>query len=252
MTMPQVAKRPPLFGGHDQYLFREGTHSRLYEKLGAHCVDGATQFAVWAPNATSVAVVGDFNGWDPRANPMEGSDAGVWSARVPEARPGSVYKFHVVSRNAGYKVDKADPYAFRAEEPPRTGSMVWDLAYEWQDAAWMKARFRKNSLVAPWSVYEVHLGSWRRSPDNPEKVLGYRDLAHQLAEYVTQLGFTHVELLPVMEHPFYGSWGYQTTGYFAPSCRYGTPQDFMVFVDVLHQAGIGVILDWVPSHFPWD
>ena len=172
MTMPQVAKRPALFGGHDQYLFREGTHSRLYEKLGAHCVDGATHFAVWAPNAASVAVVGDFNAWDPRAHPMQGSDAGVWSARVPEARPGSVYKFHIVSRNAGYKVDKSDPYAFRAEEPPRTGSVVWDLAYEWQDAAWMKDRSKKNSLAAPWSVYEVHLGSWRRSPDDPWKVLG--------------------------------------------------------------------------------
>jgi len=252
MTMPEVAHRAPQFSGHDQYLFREGTHSRLYEKLGAHHSGDATYFAVWAPNAASVAVVGDFNGWDPRRHPMQGSDAGVWSARVPEARPGSVYKFHIVSRNSGYRVDKADPYAFRAEEPPKTGSMVWDLAYEWGDAAWMKDRSKKNSLEAPWSIYELHLGSWRRSPDNPDKPLGYRDLAHQLAEYATHMGFTHVELLPIMEHPFYGSWGYQSTGYFAPSTRYGTPQDFMYMVDVLHQAGIGVILDWVPSHFPWD
>jgi 1,4-alpha-glucan branching enzyme len=252
MTMPQVAKHSGLFGGHDQYLFREGTHSRLYEKLGAHFADGATHFAVWAPNAASVSVVGDFNGWDPRAHPMQGSDAGVWSARVPGAKPGTVYKFHIVSRNAGYRVDKADPYAFRAEEPPRTGSVVWDLAYEWNDAEWMAQRKQRNALEAPWSVYEVHIGSWRRSPDNPEKPLAYRDLAHQLAEYATHMGFTHVELLPVMEHPFYGSWGYQTTGYFAPSSRQGTPQDFMYLVDVLHQAGIGVILDWVPSHFPWD
>jgi len=252
MTMPQVANRAAQFGGHDQYLFREGTHSRLYEKLGAHFADGATHFAVWAPNAASVSVVGDFNDWDPRAHPLQGSDAGVWSARVPEAKPGTVYKFHIVSRNAGYRVDKADPYAFRAEEPPRTGSVVWDLAYEWNDAEWMANRKARNALDAPWSIYEVHLGSWRRSPDNADKPLGYRDLAHQLAEYATQMAFTHVELLPVMEHPFYGSWGYQTTGYFAPSSRQGTPQDFMYLVDVLHQAGIGVILDWVPSHFPWD
>jgi 1,4-alpha-glucan branching enzyme len=252
MTMPQIASRPAPFGGHDQYLFREGTHSRLYEKLGAHFDGEATHFAVWAPNAESISVVGDFNGWDPRAHPMHGSDVGVWSARVPGARPGAVYKFHIVSRSSGYRVDKADPYAFRAEQPPKTGSVVWDLAYEWHDAEWMAQRAKRNALSAPLSTYEVHLGSWRRSPEDPEKVLGYRDLAHQLADYAVQMGFTHVELLPVMEHPFYGSWGYQTTGYFAPSSRYGTPQDFMYFVDVLHQAGIGVILDWVPSHFPWD
>jgi 1,4-alpha-glucan branching enzyme len=183
---------------------------------------------------------------------MEGSDAGVWSARVPEAKPGGVYKFHIVSGNSGYRVDKADPYAFRAEEPPKTGSMIWDLAYDWHDGEWMTTRKSRNALEAPWSIYELHLGSWRRSPDNPDKPLGYRDLAHQLADYATHMGFTHVELLPVMEHPFYGSWGYQTTGYFAPSTRFGTPQDFMYMVDVLHQAGVGVILDWVPSHFPWD
>jgi 1,4-alpha-glucan branching enzyme len=251
MTMPQVANRPVQFSGHDQYLFREGTHTRLYEKLGAHYDGQATHFAVWAPNAASVAVVGDFNGWDPRAHPMKGSDAGVWSASVREAKPGSVYKFHVVS-GTGYRVDKADPHAFRAEAPPKTGSMVWDLAYEWHDSEWMKSRKSVNALEAPWSIYELHLGSWRRDPANPEKVLSYRDLAHQLAEYATHMGFTHIQLLPIMEHPFYGSWGYQTTGYFAPSTRYGTPQDFMYFVDVLHQAGIGVILDWVPSHFPWD
>src|SRR5688572_11962201 len=162
MTMPQVASRPVQFTGHDQYLFREGTHSRLYEKLGAHFDGESTHFAVWAPNAASVAVVGDFNGWDPRAHPMEGSDAGVWSASIRDAKPGAVYKFHIVSRNAGYRVDKADPYAFRAEAPPKTGSMVWDLAYEWQDAAWMKDRGGKNSLEAPWSVYEVQLRSEER------------------------------------------------------------------------------------------
>jgi 1,4-alpha-glucan branching enzyme len=247
-TAPRTA-----MSGHDLYLFREGTHSRLYEKLGAHIVEGATEFAVWAPNAASVAVVGDFNGWDARKHPMQPTgDAGIWQARVPEARQESLYKFHVVSKHAGYKVDKADPYAFRAETPPRTGSMVWDLAYEWHDAEWMRTRKQRNALGAPHSVYELHLGSWMRSPDNPTQVLGFRDLAPKLAEYVQRLGFTHVELMPIMEHPFYGSWGYQCTGYFAPSSRYGTPQDFMHFVDVLHQHGIGLILDWVPSHFPWD
>jgi 1,4-alpha-glucan branching enzyme len=251
--MSSLATPRSALSGHDLYLFREGTHSRLYEKLGAHLVDGATEFALWAPNAASVAVVGDFNDWDPRKHPMQPSgDAGIWQARVPQAKQGSLYKFHVVSRHAGYKVDKADPYAFRAETPPRTGSMVWDLAYEWHDAEWMRTRKERNALEAPHSVYEVHLGSWMRSPDDPTKVLGFRDLAPKLAEYATRLGFTHIELMPVMEHPFYGSWGYQCTGYFAPSSRYGTPQDFMYFVDVLHQQGIGVLLDWVPSHFPWD
>src|SRR5690349_19485846 len=257
MPMPaavnsEMREKSVILTGHDQYLFREGTHSRLYEKLGAHFLGDTTHFAVWAPNAQSVSVVGDWNGWDPRADPMQGSDAGIWSVRVPKAKPGCVYKFHIVSRNAGYRVDKADPYAFRAEEPPRTGSMVWDLAFEWHDGAWMTERKSRNALDAPWSIYEVHLGSWRRSPERPAEVLGYRDLAPQLAEYCREMRFTHVELLPIMEHPFYGSWGYQCTGYFAPSTRYGTPQDFMYLVDTLHQAGIGVILDWVPSHFPWD
>ena len=250
--MPTVTEKSVALTGHDQYLFREGTHSRLYEKLGAHFLGDTTYFAVWAPNAQSVSVVGDWNGWDPRANPMQGSDAGIWSVRVPKAKPGCVYKFHIVSRNAGYRVDKADPYAFRAEEPPRTGSMVWDLSYEWGDQSWMQDRKYRNALDAPWSIYEVHLGSWRRDPSNPTRQLSYREVAPMLADYCGKMGFTHVELLPIMEHPFYGSWGYQTTGYFAPSNRYGTPQDFMCFVDTMHQAGIGVILDWVPSHFPWD
>jgi len=250
--MPAVTDRPVSLTGHDLYLFREGTHSRLYDKLGAHLLGDGTQFAVWAPNAAQAAVIGDFNGWDPRAHPMHPSDAGVWTLKVPETKQGSVYKFHVVSRNGSHRADKADPYAFRCELAPRTGSVVWKLDYEWNDAEWMKSRGRANALDAPWSIYELHLGSWRRSPGNPREPLGYRELAHPLAEYVKSMGFTHVELMPVMEHPFYGSWGYQCTGYFAPSARYGTPQDFMVLVDVLHQAGIGVILDWVPSHFPWD
>jgi len=252
--MSAVAAPRLALSGHDLYLFREGTHSRLYQKLGAHLVEGATEFAVWAPNASSVAVVGDFNGWDPRRHPMrQTSDAsGIWYARAPEARQGSIYKYHIVSKHAGYRVDKADPYAFRCETPPKTGSVVWDLDYQWRDEEWTRTRGRRNALDAPQSVYEVHLGSWMRSPDHPEGFLGYRDLAPKLAEYAKRMGFTHVELMPIMEHPFYGSWGYQCTGYFAASSRYGTPQDLMWFVDQLHQAGIGVILDWVPSHFPWD
>ncbi|MFL6573948.1 MAG: 1,4-alpha-glucan branching protein GlgB, partial [Burkholderiales bacterium] len=196
----------------------------------------------------------DFNGWDPRQHAMRQSSdgSGIWYARVRDAKQGSVYKYHIVSKHAGYRVDKADPYAFRCETPPKTGSVVWDLDYEWQDAEWMRTRGRRNALDAPHSVYEVHLGSWMRSPDSPDRFLGYRDLAPKLADYAKRMGFTHVELMPIMEHPFYGSWGYQCTGYFAASSRYGTPQDLMWFVDHLHQAGIGVILDWVPSHFPWD
>jgi 1,4-alpha-glucan branching enzyme len=251
--MTTTTARKLTLSGHDLYLFREGTHSQLYEKLGAHPVEGATEFAVWAPNAASVSVIGDFNSWDPRRHPMRSfGDAGIWQARVPEAGQGSVYKFHVASKHAGYAVDKADPYAFRAETAPKTASVVWDLAYQWNDAEWMRTRHSRNALDAPYSVYEVHLGSWMRSPDESSKPLGFRDLAPRLAEYVKRMGFTHVELMPIMEHPFYGSWGYQCTGYFAPSSRYGTPQDFMYLVDLLHQNGTGVILDWVPSHFPWD
>jgi len=251
--MSVVTERPGPLAGHDLYLFREGTHSRLYEKLGAHPAGDATHFSVWAPNAASVALLGDFNGWDPRSHPMQPTgDSGIWHAAVREASPGSVYKFHIVSRDSGHSVDKADPFAFRSEEPPRTASVVWDLAYQWGDAEWMRSRRSRNALDAPCSIYEVHLGSWRRDPDNPSRFLGYRETAPVLAEYAKDMGFTHVELMPIMEHPFYGSWGYQSTGYFAPSSRYGTPQDFMYLVDLLHQSGIGVILDWVPSHFPWD
>jgi 1,4-alpha-glucan branching enzyme len=250
--MSTLAPVRTALSGHDLYLFREGTHSRLHEKLGAHVVGDGVEFAVWAPNAASVAVIGDFNGWDPRRHPMMSSDAGIWQLRIPGARQGSVYKYHIVSKHGAYTADKADPYAFRCEMPPKTGSVVWDLDYEWHDGEWMRSRKKHNAMDAPWSVYEVHLGSWMRSPDQPTEVLGFRSLAPLLAQYARKLGFTHVELLPIMEHPFYGSWGYQTTGYFAASSRYGTPQDFMWFVDHLHQEGIGVILDWVPSHFPWD
>ena len=238
----------------DIYLFREGTFVRAYEKLGAHPTSQGTHFAVWAPNAQSASVVGDFNGWNPTTHKLEprGDSSGIWEALLPGVRPGTLYKYHIVSRHAGYSVDKADPYAFYAEVPPHTASVVWDLSYEWGDDEWMSTRARANALDAPISIYEVHLGSWRRVPEEHNRSLTYRELAHALADYCTDMGYTHVELVPIMEHPFYGSWGYQVTGYFAPTSRYGTPQDFMYFVDYLHRRGIGVIMDWVPSHFPSD
>jgi 1,4-alpha-glucan branching enzyme len=247
----------------DIYLFREGTHFRAYEKLGAHPSEGeparaggaaGTHFAVWAPNAARVSVVGDFNGWRPDAHPLQQrqDSSGIWSAFVPGVKIGALYKYHIDSRVNGYTVQKADPYAFFNERPPRTASVVWDLSYEWGDSEWMRNRARNNAADAPWSIYEVHMGSWRRVPGEHNRSLSYRELAHALGDYVSEMGFTHVEFLPVMEHPFYGSWGYQVTGYFAPTSRYGTPQDFMYLVDHLHRRGIGVILDWVPSHFPSD
>jgi 1,4-alpha-glucan branching enzyme len=250
--------RPALITDHDIYLLREGTHIRLYEHFGAHHVEheGAhgVSFAVWAPNAYAVSVIADFNGWRPGATPLSRihDEAGVWAGFVPGVPNGECYKFHIVSNVGGYQVEKADPFAFFAEVPPRTASRVWDLHYDWNDGDWMARRRGNNALDAPMSVYEVHLGSWRRVPEDGNRYLTYRELAHQLADYVADLGFTHIELMPVTEHPFYGSWGYQTTGYFAPTSRFGTPQDFMYFVDVMHQHGIGVILDWVPSHFPAD
>jgi 1,4-alpha-glucan branching enzyme len=247
-----------LLGEDDLYLFNEGSHIRLYEKLGSHLasVEGqeGAYFAVWAPDADGIWVVGDFNGWDRSTNPMrpKGS-SGIWEAFIPGVRKGAIYKYFVSSRYQGYRVEKADPFALYAELPPRTGSVVWDIdGYAWGDSDWMRERRARNSLGSPMSIYEVHLGSWQRDPDDPGRWLSYRELAPKLAEYVKRLGFTHIEFLPVMEHPFYGSWGYQTTGYFAPTSRYGTPQDFMYLIDYLHQQGIGVILDWVPSHFPND
>jgi 1,4-alpha-glucan branching enzyme len=242
---------------HDQYLFNEGSHFRLYEKLGAHPVerDGerGTVFAVWAPGAERVQLMGQFNGWNKSSHPLHArGQSGIWECFVPGVGQGDVYKYHIVSRYGGYRVDKADPFAFLAELPPRTGSVVWDLAYTWGDQQWMATRGRRNSGDAPIAIYELHLGSWRRNVDQGNRPLHYRELAPVLADYLNRLGYTHVEFLPVMEHPFYGSWGYQVTGFFAPTSRYGTPQDFMYLVDHLHQHGIGVILDWVPSHFPTD
>jgi 1,4-alpha-glucan branching enzyme len=237
---------------HDVYLFKEGTHGRLYERLGCVLHEGGAQFAVWAPNARTVAVIGDFNGWSADAHPLRvrGDGSGLWQGFVPGVKRGDAYKFRIVSTRGGFTTDKADPFALYAQTPPATASRVWTLEYEWSDGEWMAARRAANALDAPISIYEVHLGSWRRAEGGG--LLGYRELAHALADHVRRLGFTHVELMPVTEHPFYGSWGYQTTGYFAPTARYGTPQEFMHLVDVLHQAGIGVILDWVPSHFPGD
>ncbi|HEY5658941.1 MAG TPA: 1,4-alpha-glucan branching protein GlgB [Myxococcota bacterium] len=250
-------QRPTLLTDQDLYLFNEGTHLRLYEKLGAHPLtwngEAGTHFAVWAPNAERVSVVGDFNGWDPKASPLEPrASSGIWVGFVRGAAAGAHYKYHVVSHLGGHMTDKADPFAFHAECPPRTASTIWTLDYEWMDKAWMESRRERIALDAPVAVYEVHLGSWRRGGECGEKLLGYREIGPLLADYVSSMGFTHVEFLPLMEHPFYGSWGYQTTGYFAPTSRYGTPQDFMFLVDCLHQRGIGVILDWVPSHFPTD
>jgi 1,4-alpha-glucan branching enzyme len=219
-------------------------------------VDGVpgSYFAVWAPNAERVSVMGEFNGWNPESHILDvrWDGSGIWEGFIPGVEKGGVYKYHIVSRYNNYKVDKADPFAFYSETPPKTASVVWDLDYEWNDDEWMKNRHKHNALDAPYSIYEVHLGSWRRVAGGGGRFLSYREIAHQLAGYVKEMGFTHVEFLPVMEHPFYGSWGYETLGYFAPTSRHGTPEDFMYLVDCLHQNGIGVILDWVPSHFPGD
>jgi 1,4-alpha-glucan branching enzyme len=228
------------FGDLDIWLARAGRHERLYEKLGAHPQDRGVRFAVWAPNARYVSVVGDFNDWNPGASRLEPVDhTGIWEGTVEHAGVGQRYKFHIDGRN------KADPMAFQAEAPPLTASVVFRSEYEWGDQAWLDARRSQEPLARPLSIYELHAPSWRAG-------LGWRELADQLAPYITDLGFTHVELLPVMHHPFSGSWGYQVTGYYAPLGSMGSPDDFRYFVDRLHQAGIGVILDWVPAHFPRD
>ena len=240
----------------DIFLFNEGSHYRLYEKLGAHpaTVSGkeGAYFAVWAPNARHVSVTGDFNGWNKMSHPLQPkASSGVWEGFVEGIPEGSIYKYHIESRYKSYNVDKADPFAFYAETPPKTGSVIYRLDYEWGDSDWMKTRRPYNSIYAPISIYEIHLGSWKRKVEE-DRFLTYRELAPELTEHILKTGFTHVEFLPIMEHPFYGSWGYQITGYFAPTSRYGTPRDFMYLIDYLHQNGIGVILDWVPSHFPTD
>jgi 1,4-alpha-glucan branching enzyme len=245
-----------LVGEQDRYLFNEGSHLRLYEVLGAHLVevDGVrgTHFAVWAPSADYVSVIADFNGWNNASHPLKPVGySGIWEGFLPGVGRGSCYKYYV-SNPSGFKVEKADPMGIWHEIPPRTGSVVWDLEYSWNDADWMSRRDQHNALQAPISIYELHLGSWKRIWEEGGRSLSYREAAHQLADYVKHLGFTHVEFMPLTEHPFSGSWGYQTTGYYAPTSRFGTPQDLMFLIDTLHQAGIGVIIDWVPSHFPGD
>ncbi len=257
MNAQSVRYDVSILSNNDLFLFNEGSHYRLYEKLGAHPtrvggVEG-TNFAVWAPNARQVSVIGDFNGWHKLSHLLHPKgQSGVWEGFIPSVTKGTIYKYYIVSHHRGYCVEKADPLAFYNEIPPKTASIVWDLNYNWGDQAWMEQRRTRNALDAPISIYEVHLGSWQRGSGEGNRFLSYRELAPRLAEYVKKLGFTHVEFLPVMEHPFYGSWGYQVTGYFAPTSRYGTPQDFMYLVDYLHQYDIGIILDWVPSHFPND
>jgi 1,4-alpha-glucan branching enzyme len=242
-------------GDLDVYLFKQGRHTRLYEHFGAHPEtvgpeNRGTRFVVWAPNASSVSVIGDFNAWDRSKSPMNlrADSSGIWECFVPDAYHGQRYKYFI-SWPEG-EAERSDPFALFCEEPPQTASIIWDLQYSWNDQEWMQSRWAKNSLQSAWSIYEVHLGSWRR--DEHGHFMNYRRIAHELAAYVLDAGFTHVEIMPVAEHPFYGSWGYQSTGYFAPSSRYGCPQDFRYFVDHLHQRGLGVILDWVPGHFPLD
>jgi 1,4-alpha-glucan branching enzyme len=247
----------PWISDYDLYLLREGTHCRAYERMGAHLGESVGQsgvhFAVWAPNAKQVSVFGDFNGWNPRSNALESRGAsGVWEGFVPDVGPGARYKYHITSQYRGYEVDKADPYGFAAEIRPQTASRVWDLStYSWGDSEWMTNRAGKNGLGCAVSIYEVHLGSWRRVPEG-NRPLTYREMAVRLADYVHEAGYTHVEFLPVMEYPFDGSWGYEVIGYYAPTSRFGTPVDFMYLVDCLHQREIGVIVDWVPAHFPKD
>ncbi len=241
----------------DFHLFNEGTHSRMYEKMGAHLgeVEGepGCYFSVWAPNAREVSVIGDFNDWAPAAHYLHARGlSGIWECFIPGVTTGMRYKYLIVSHNGGFKTEKADPYGFTCEHPPHTASRVCELDYKWQDAKWMAERKQHNALDAPMSIYEMHVGSWMHRKEDPKHLLSYREIAAPLCEYLSKMYYTHVELMPVMEHPYYASWGYQTTGYFAPSIRYGTPQDFMYLVDQLHQAGIGVLLDWVPSHFPND
>lgn len=241
----------------DLYLFGEGTHFRTYEKMGAHpmTVDGVegVHFAVWAPNAVRVSIIGWFNNWDGRVHPMQQrGSSGLWELFMPHLKSGDLYKFEVKGHN-DYLAQKADPYAFACELRPRTASMVWDHSrYQWSDDAWIKQRKHEEWLKKPISVYEVHFGSWRRKPEDGNRMLSYRELADTLIPYVQKMGYTHIEALPLSEHPFDGSWGYQTIGYFAPTSRFGSPDDFKYFVDRCHQAGIGVIVDWVPAHFPKD
>ncbi|MEW5894684.1 MAG: 1,4-alpha-glucan branching protein GlgB [Candidatus Omnitrophota bacterium] len=245
------------FGEEEIYYFKEGTLYRAYKYLGAHPMERqgvkGVYFAVWAPNAGSVSVIGDFNEWNNQSHPLSSrwDSSGIWEGFIPGINAGALYKFHIKSRFDGYQADKKDPFAFGSENPPSTASIVVDLSYEWQDGDWMAVRKKHNSSQSPISIYELHLGSWMRNVEE-NRWLNYREVAEKLTAYVTEMGYTHVEFMPVMDHPFYGSWGYQVLGYFAATSRYGSPEDLMFLIDTLHQNGIGVILDWVPSHFPGD
>ena len=254
-----IMSQPPiisLLNEDDLYLFNQGSHFRLYEKLGAHLIAGentGTYFAVWAPDAEQVFVLGDFNQWHRDSHAlMPKGQSGIWEGFFHDIGKGALYKYRIVSRFNGYRVDKADPLSIFNEVPPKTASIVWDLDYTWGDREWMAGRHQRNRLDKPMAIYEMHLGSWRRIEQEGNRSLSYRELAPQLADYLQKLDYTHVEFMPVMDHPFFGSWGYQITGFFAPSGNFGTPQDLMYLIDYLHQRGIGVILDWVPSHFPSD
>ncbi|KXB07172.1 glycogen branching protein [candidate division MSBL1 archaeon SCGC-AAA382A20] len=245
-----------LLNEHDIYLFKQGNHFRLYEKLGAHVsnIEGGegTYFGVWAPNASEVSVIGDFNDWKPKYHPLKlrKDSSGIWEGFIQGLEEGELYKYHIVSQNGDYTVEKSDPLAFHSETPPKTASIIRDLDYSWSDKEWMNNRAELNSLSSPFSIYEMHFGSWRRPSE--DEFPNFRDIASDLVEYLNNMGFTHVEFMPLMEHPFYGSWGYQISNYFAPTSRYGEPEDLMYLIDVLHQNDIGVIMDWVPSHFPTD
>jgi 1,4-alpha-glucan branching enzyme len=236
----------------DLFLFNEGTHYRLYQKLGAHAEPGGTGFAVWAPDASRISVLGDWNGWQPDVTPLAPRrSSGIWEGFAPGAAAGARYKLRIVTRD-GRELDKADPFAFQTETPPATASVIWGGDHVWTDGAWMAGRAARNARDAAISIYEVHLGSWMREHGRHGEPLDYRRLGARLADYCDSLGFTHVELMPVMEHPFGGSWGYQVTGFFAPTARWGRPEDLMAMIDALHRRGVGVILDWVPAHFPTD
>ena len=257
---------PSIFSDDDLYLFGQGKEYRIYEKMGAHprTVNGVrgVNFAVWAPNAQSISVIGDFNNWNRSAHPMHRrhNDLGVWESFIPGLETGALYKYAIYSRSNNYAIDKTDPYGFAMELRPQTASIVADIhQHKWQDDSWMQERPQHQQLSSPISIYEVHLGSWRHVPERhkegaveEDRYMTYRELAHALAPYVKEMGFTHVELMPITEYPYDGSWGYQVTGYYAPTSRFGTPEDFQYFVDYMHQQGIGIILDWVPSHFPKD
>ena len=245
------------FTDFDISLFKSGKHYKLYEKLGSHVVEVnsviGTYFAVWAPNAQYVAVIANFNGWDRGSHPLyvRWDGSGIWEGFIPNVGNGETYKYYIHS-TTGEHLEKADPFALRWEVAPRTASIVADTFYEWKDNDWMANRYGHNGLNRPYSVYEMHVGSWARSPESPDEFLTYSQLADKLVPYIKEMGFTHVEFMPIMEHPYYPSWGYQITGFFAASSRYGTPQELMYLIEKLHEAGIGVILDWVPSHFPGD